>query len=320
MSDVKSEDTKVKVEKKIKTEGKNVKIKKEDTGPTLNDLRDNDDQTFTDVIHDLSINEFYTKQVIKQKYNKFVSAVVPEEKFNHMSDLIEMPTTKAGFKWILVVLDLATNEFDIEPMNNKEAKTTMEGFKKIVKRGILTLPEISLKTDGGTEFKGAFNSYLEYHGIMHKTAKVYRKQQMGPVEGLNTTITRLLMNYINDKSVELDEDYYDWTDLLNLVREEVNSYRKRDMDKLKLYQNKCFFKPSVAGEPEYEIGQYVHYKMERPIDIHGHAINDNKFRAGDRMFSIETRKIDDILYYPSAPWYRYELHDMINVSHSAAEL
>lgn len=321
MSKVKSEDTKVKAEKKIKSEDtKDVKIKIEDSGPTLNDLRENDDQTFTDVIHDLSINEFYTKQDEKQKYNKFVSAVVPEENFNYMSDLIEMPMTKSGYKWILNVIDLATNEFDIEPLKNKEAKTTMEGFKKIVKRGILTLPEISLKTDGGTEFKGAFNSYLEDHGIMHKTAKAYRKQQLGPIEGLNTTVARLLMNYLNDKSVELDEDYYDWTDLLDLVREEVNSYRKRNMKKLKLYQNKRFFDPEKAGEPEFEIGQYVHYKMERPTDIHGHAINDSKFRAGDRMFSIETRKIDDILYYPSAPWYRYKLHDMINVSYSAAEL
>ena len=60
--------------------------------------------------------------------------------------------------------------------------------------------------------------------------------------------------------------------------------------------------------------------MDRPTNIHGTPINDSKFRMGDRMFSLETRKIVDILCYPSKPYYRYKLQDMINVSYSASEL
>lgn len=307
-------------ESKVKIEDKKVKIKTEDTGPTLNGLRENSSQSFKDVLKDVGINEFYTKADTKQKYNKFVTAVIPEEDFNFMSDLIEMPTTKAGFKWLLVVLDLGTNEFDIEEMKNKESKTTLDSFKRVVKRGILSLPEISLKTDGGTEFKGVFEKYLEDLGIMHKTAKAYRKQQMGPVEGLNKTVARLLMTYLNDKSVELGKDYNEWTDILDVVGEEVNKYRKRDLSKLKEYQDKRYFNPEEAGEPEFNIGDYVHYKVDRPVDIRGNPINDSKFRAGDRIFSLETRKIDDILCYPSKPFYRYKLHDMKNVSYSASEL
>lgn len=303
--------SKVKTEKKVKTEDKDL---------TLNDLRENSSQSFKDVIKDLSINEFYTKADKKKQYNKFITAVVPEEDFNYMSDLIEMPTTSKGFKWILVVLDLATNVFDIEAMQNKESSTTLNAFKKIVKRGMLILPEISIKTDGGTEFKGAFDKYLTEHGIMHKTAKAYRKQQMGPVEGLNTTIARILMNYLNDKSMEKGKDYHDWTDILDMVREEVNQYRVRDLEKLRKYQDKRYFDPEEAGDPEFNIGDYVHYKVDRPIDIRGNPINDGKFRQGDRIFSLETRQIVDILCYPSEPYYRYKLHDMINVSYSASEL
>ena len=303
---------------KVKSEDK--KVKTEDKGPTLNAVRENASQSFKDVIKDIGINEFYTKADTKQKYNKFITAVVPEEDFNYMSDLIEMPTTSKGFKWILVVLDLATNVFDIEPMQNKEAVSTLNAFKKIVKRGMLILPEISFKTDGGSEFKGAFQKYLTEHGIMHKTAKAYRKQQMGPVEGLNTTVARILMTYLNDKSMEKGKDYSDWTDILDMVREEVNKYRVRDLDKLRQYQDKRYFDPEVAGDPEFNVGDYVHYKVDRPIDIHGNPINDSKFRAGDRIFSLETRQIDDILCYPSEPYYRYKLHDMVNVSYSASEL
>ncbi len=297
---------------KVKTEKKK--------GTTLNDLRINKSQSFKDVIKNVGINEFYTKADKKQQYNKFITAVVPEADFNYMSDLIELPTTSKGFKWLLVVLDLGTNEFDIEPMKNKEAKTTLEAFKNIVKRGILKLPEISLKTDGGTEFKSVFHSYLEDHGIFHKTAMPYRKQQMGPVEGLNKTIARLLMTYLNDKSVENDKDYYEWTDILDIIRKEVNAYRKRDLGKLREYQDNHFFDPNVAGDPEYEIGEFVHWKLDRPIDILGKPINDSKFRSGDRIYSVQTREIVDIISYPSKPYYRYKLKDMPRVSYSASEL
>jgi len=307
---------------KVKIEDMKVKIKKEDIekGPTLNGLRENSSQSFKDVIKDVGINEFYTQPDSKKQYNKFITAVVPEEDFNYQSDLIEMPTTSKGFKWLLVMLDLATNEFDIEAMKSKTADATLNAFKSIIKRGILKLPEISLKTDGGSEFLGVFRKFLTDHGIMHKTALPYRKQQMGPVEGLNRIVARILMTFINDKSVELGKDYYDWTDILDIVREEVNSYRKRDLNKLKEHQSKRFFDPTEAGEPEFHVGDYVHWKMDRPTDIRGTPINDSKFRMGDRMFSLETRKIVDILCYPSKPYYRYKLHDMPNVSYSASEL
>jgi transposase InsO family protein len=307
---------------KVKIEDTKVKIKKKDTekGPTLNGLRENSSQSFKDVIKDVGINEFYTQPDSKKRYNKFVTSIVPEEDYNYMSDLIEMPTTSKGFKWLLVMLDLATNEFDIEAMKSKTADSTLNAFKLIIKRGILKLPEISLKTDNGTEFLGSFRKFLTDHGVMHKTSLPYRKQQMGPVESLNKTVARILMTFINDKSVELGKDYYDWTDILDIVREEVNSYRKRDLNKLKEYQSKRFFDPTEAGEPEFQVGDYVHWKMDRPTDIRGTPINDSKFRMGDRIFSLETRKIVDILCYPSKPYYRYKLQDMVNVSYSASEL
>lgn len=304
---------------KSKSDEKKIVVK-EEKGPSLNDLRENNDTSFKDVIKDLSINEFYTKADVKQQHNKFITAVVPEADWNYMSDLLQLPTTSKGYKWLLVVVDLATNLFDIQEMKNKEANTTLTAFKQIIKRGILKLPEISLKTDNGTEFKGAFHKYLIDHKIFHKYSMPYRHQQQSPVEGLNATIARILMTYLNDKSVEMGEDYYNWDDILDLIREEVNEYRKRDMSKLKEYQAKRYFNVTEAGEPEYNIGDYVHWRIDRPTDILGNPINDNRFRKGDRIYSIETRKIVDILYYPSKPFYRYKLHDMLHVSFSASQL
>lgn len=277
-------------------------------------------EKFKAVLDKLKIDEFFTKSNKRQKkFNKFLNGVVPEASWNYMADLIELPTTDKGYKWLLTVTDLATGKFDMEPLKNKQALTTLVGFKAIVKRGILKLPEVSLKTDGGNEFKAVFNQYLEEHHIAHLTALPYRHKQQAPIEGLNNTITRLLMNYLNGKSMELDEDYMNWDDILPLVRIELNKFRERSMDKLKEYQAQHYFDPGDE-KTKYEIGNMVHYKLDQITDMRGKVLNDQRRRNGDRLYSIDSRKIVDVLYYPDKPFYRYKLNDMPNVTYSEYDL
>jgi len=221
-----------------------------------------DNSKFSNVLNKLKIDEFYTKFDKKQKkYNKFINSIVPEKDFNYMADLIVMPKTSEGFKYLLVVDDLATNLFDVEQMKNKTAKETLQAYKNIIKRKILTLPEISFKTDNGIEFKGEFDAYLKDNKILHKLSKPYNHKQQAPIEGLNKTITRILMNYLNDKELELDKSYNNWTDILPQVRQEVNIFRERDLDKLKKYQSKHYHDSIKSGKPDYNIGDFVHYRI-----------------------------------------------------------
>jgi hypothetical protein len=217
-------------------------------------LKANNNASFKNILNNLKIDETFTKINRKKKtYNKFINTIVPEPNWNYFSDLIELPTTDEGnYKYLLVVLDIASSIFDVEPMKTKSAKATLEAFQKIIRRKILKMPEISLKTDGGTEFKSEFNKFLVDHNILHKIATPYRKTQMSPIESLNGTLGRLLMNYLNTKSVENQEDYFNWTDILPTIRTELNNYRKRDLDKVREYQNEHFFDVDVAGEPEFE--------------------------------------------------------------------
>jgi len=50
---------------------------------------------------------------------------------------------KKGNKYILVIIDLATNEFDIEPLKFKSAEDVLKGSKKIF------IPYASIRTDNG---------------------------------------------------------------------------------------------------------------------------------------------------------------------------
>jgi len=280
-----------------------------------------DNTEFSNVLNKLKIDEFYTKFDKRQKkYNKFINSIVPEKDFNYMADLIIMPKTSEGFKYLLVVNDLATNLFDVEPMKNKTAKETLQAYKNIIKRKILTLPEISFKTDNGTEFKGEFDAYLKDNKILHKLSKPYNHKQQAPIEGLNKTITRILMNYLSDKELELDKSYNNWTDILPQVRQQVNTFRERDLDKLKKYQSKHYHDSIKAGKPDYNIGDFVHYRIFAPVSRTGEVLNDGKWRSGDRRISVDARKITDIIYMPDDPYYRYVLFNMPNVSFSKYDL
>ena len=286
-------------------------------------IRKNKDKKFTDIINKLEIDETFTKLKNKQrKFNKFIDGIVPEEHFNYMADLIELPLTDKKFKYLLVVLDLATNLFDIEPLKNKESQTTLDGLKAIFKRKILILPEISLKTDDGKEFKASFNKFLKENDIFHKVSYPYRKNQMSPVESLNNSIGRILMNYLNKITIQLDngEDYTNWTDILPQLRKQLNEYRERDLNKLKQYQSKQFHNPLIA-KPKFNVGDFVHYKLNKPQNIRGLDVPDaTRFRNGDRRYSIDAREIISIIEYPNPPYHRYKLHDLNNISFSHYEL
>ena len=88
------------------------------------------------ILEKLNIDEELTKQVRnKQKnYNSIKNNIPLKEDYNFMADLIMMPETKAKYKYLLSVVDLATDEFDIEPLKTKTPEEVLEAFKAIIKR------------------------------------------------------------------------------------------------------------------------------------------------------------------------------------------
>jgi hypothetical protein len=290
---------------------------------TLNLKKNN--TKFKDILADIpgvKIDEQFTKPDKSVKvYNKYIDSTVPVKNFNYMSDLIELPTTKKKYKWLLVVLDLATNLCDFEPMTNKTAKATLEAFKEILKRKILKIPHISMKTDNGGEFMGTFDKFLEENGVFHKFSMPYRKSQMAPVENLNGTLGRLLTNYMNAKSVKQGEDYCEWTDVLKPIRDKLNKFRERDLNELRNYQKQQYFDPDKAGKAKFKEDDYVYYRLDQPVDVLGQPVADKtKFRQGDRRFSFDSKRISEVLQYPSEPYYRYKLDGMPNVSYTTSQL
>jgi hypothetical protein len=78
------------------------------------------------LIKKLGINEKYTKPIKKPIFDKVRENTYPKANYNYMADLLHLPTTKEGFSYLLVIVDLWSNEFDMEPLKKSQKKYWMK--------------------------------------------------------------------------------------------------------------------------------------------------------------------------------------------------
>jgi hypothetical protein len=275
---------------------------------------------FQTLVNKLGINEDFTiKHKRQKKYNKFINNTALYEGYNVMCDLLILPETSENYRYLLTVLDLGTNKCDFEPLKNKEANSALTAIKKIFNRKIVNEPDFSISTDNGSEFKGVFSNYFKQKGIYQKFSMPYRHSQQSPVESLNGQISRILLGYLNNVETETQKKYYDWTDILDKVRTELNKHRERkNLEQLRLDQPS--FDLDKAGEPNYKVGEFVHYLLNKPMDALNNPINSDSFRKGDFRYSPTVHKITKILYMNDEPYYRFVLSELPNVSFSSYQL
>ena len=268
------------------------------------------------LINDLGIDETLTRPVKKPKRFTHVKDNIPlMEDYNFMADLLFLPKDKKGFKYLLVIVDLATDEFDIEPLIDKQPKTVLESMLKIYKRKFVKKPYASLKTDDGNEFKGVFHKWLYDNSIYHSVAYPARHSQMSNVECLNKTLGRIFNGYMNKMEMQTKNQYTNWTDIINIVRDKLNIIRKK-----KLNQNDTTLSHFNATQKQkYNIGDIVYRKLESPESALGKKLPGN-FRMGDFRYDTVPRKIEQVLIYTGDIPYRYILDGFPQVAYAEHEL
>ena len=170
------------------------------------------------IYEELGISDKILKHSSKKKKVKFekVKDIIPQaEDYNFQADYLELPTTAKGYNRLLVMVDLATDEIDFEPTKNKSADTTLKAMKVIFKRPYLNKPYASIRTDSGTEFKGAVKKYLYEESILHSVSLPGRHRQTANVESANKQIGRFLNAYMNTVENKTGSVYREWTDIIN---------------------------------------------------------------------------------------------------------
>lgn len=272
------------------------------------------------ILKKFKINEKLTKpRLIQKQFNSVRTNVPMIEDYNFMADLLHLPETKEGYKYLLVVVDLATKEFDIEPMKDTNSNSTVNAMQTMFKtRNHLKQPYASIQVDGGAEFNKVFKQWCRSNNILLKRTMPYRHQQNSMVESLNRQLGRLFNGYMNRIEQETGETYREWTDILDDVREEMNKFRKEKMpENVSDYDYPFFDQTHIS---RFKVGDWVHYRLDYPEDALGKKQPTPDFRAGDFRYSHEPHKIVKIIHMNSYPYYRYMIFGLPNVSYSEYDL
>lgn len=278
-------------------------------------------KTFKSIIDKFEIDETLTKPMKKEKnFHHVKDNVNLTPNYNMMSDVLFLPTTKEGYRYLLTVCDIATDACDFEPIKDKEPTTILESLKTIFKRKYLDQPYASLRTDSGTEYLGAVKKYLHDNNILHRIALPARHKQVGNVEALNNQLARILNGYMNKIELKTGKVYREWTDILPTVRKELNEYRKKTKAELKeIEEDRPLIDYSI--QPKFEIGDIVYRKLDHPESATGEKQDTAQFRVGDLRWDRQPRKIEKVLFYHGgASPYRYILNGLPNASYGEIEL
>jgi hypothetical protein len=268
------------------------------------------------LIKKLNIDTNFTKGLKRPKrYTRVKDATYPKQDYNFMADLLQLPESLDNYKYLLVVVDLWSDEFDIEPLKTTKSKEALSAFKKIIKRPYLNMPFASIATDGGPEFQGLFKKYFFESNVLKKTTKKGRKTQNANVESLNRILARLLNGYMNTQEMKTKKPFFDWNNkkVLDIIRKDLNDLRRRKDGEIKLgvYNNKV--------EPKFKVGDLVYYYLDTPINTLGEE-QRGTFREGDIRWSLKPKKIKQVLRFAGEIPFRYMLNYITNASYTEKQL
>ena len=270
--------------------------------------------------------------------------------YNQMADVLHLPTDSFGMCKLLVITDLASDKFDIQPMKSSEsAPDTLRAYKKILERGILQLPKASLTTDGGSGFKGEFHKFLYDNGVDHRVARVGRHHQLANVDNLCRVLGDLFGSVMNQREEETGKQSKKWVYAVDAVREKLNAYREKKLPKDITTYEYNFFDPTyepkkvfkkVKGrgleedmqsyptdgikyktiKPKYKVNDLVNVLLQEPVSALGKKHVDKRFRMGDYRLDKKKRKVLAVLCYAGTPSYRYLIEGLPNSSYTEQEL
>jgi hypothetical protein len=304
----------------------------------------------------LGIDETYTKLYRRptalpaSEQTRVKDNVFLVKGYNYMGDILHLPTDAFGYCKLLVVCDIADDSCDFEKMKDSEsAPETLRAFKRMLERGVLSLPKASLTTDGGSGFKGEFHKFLYDNVIDHRVARVGRHHQLSNVDNLCRQLGEIFHGIMNAKEEQTGKQSKKWVYAIDTVRDQLNAYRQKKLPKdITTYQYPIF-DPTVEPKksvkkvkgrgleediqsyptdgvkykmikPKFKVGDMVNVLLQEPVNALGKKHVDKRFRMGDYRLSKKKYRVSQVLYYSGNPPYRYLIEGLPNASYTEREL
>lgn len=242
------------------------------------------------------LNNMFTKP-IKETAEDAPRFYNLEENDTHQADLLFLPEDK-GFKYALVVCDIATSKADAEPLKDKIAGNVLKAIKTIYKRGILKKPD-KIIVDSGAEFQGVFLDYFKKEKIMLKKALAGRHRQLAMVERKNQILGKVLFMRMFAQELLTGDVSKEWVDDLPAIVERMNrKYSHQAYTDEELFKK---FNPwENLTQQIIPLGTRVRIMLDEPRDINENKLH-GRFRDTDHRWTPQVYKITGYVFDPHQP-------------------
>lgn len=232
----------------------------------------------------------------------------------HQADLLFMPND-GGFKYALVVVDVATGITDAEALKSKGSDEVADGLKKIYtkKLHILNKPRL-LQVDPGSEFKGDTAELAQKMQIYIRYGKTGRSRQQALVESRNGTIAKALFMRMASEEILNGEPSTEWVFFLPEILRGINKDLSHKADPDHEYGDVI-----DDGKALLQIGSHVRIQLDKPRGLLGEKKLSGAFRKTDIRWSTEIYKIEDIQLIPDQPVF-YKLENLPYVFYTRYQL
>jgi len=207
-----------------------------------------------------------------------------------------MPIDK-GFKYFLVLVELACRRVDGESLKNKEAETVLRAFKRIYKRGRIIPPTHRLEVDNGTEFNNELvrNFFINEIGVLMRFGQPGRHRQQCYAERAIQAIQEPLIHRMTAQELKTGEPSLEWIDDFHNIVDAVDRKWRRNSPKIPVDSPRIFMNDALLSE-----GTRVRVKLDEPISVLGKKLH-GKFRTGDIRWDPEIRTIKKLILSPDQP-------------------
>ena len=260
---------------------------------------------------------------------------IPKANVVHQADLLFLPDDD-GYRYLLVVTDVATRLTDAVPLKEKTQKATIKGFEKIYsrpKKRILETP-IAMQTDAGKEFVGdAARAFFKARGIALRVGKPGRSRQQAMVESHNGQITKMITLRQNEEELITGEPSREWIAdiplIISLLNEDLgrSPQSEADIGDEPVCSKSEAWKKKGKGKRPNEMptcdllpkGTKVRAVLDKPVSLADGKKLIGKFRVGDARWEKKVRTIVQQILKPGNPPL-YLVSERKNVAYTRAQL
>ena len=260
-----------------------------------------------------------------------------EEGITQQADLLYLPSDRFGYKYLLVVVDIATQRMDAIALKDRTTNAVEKAFDKIYNdRKILEIP-VNMQYDSGSEFK--IDDYLIKKKILPKRGATNQHSQQAFAEFMNYRIGKIIGQLQTEKELQTNKTSKAWLDYLNDIIDVLNEMADTRLEKLNKQNKKDLaiekaeikngvrdaqIKPAMTefakdiknndvdtvlktDVPRFgkissnilEPGDKVRLALNRPLNVVNNKRLHGNFRAGDIRWTKEIHTIEKVEYLPN---------------------